>query len=69
MNDTLEDMIRDILVDAFKKARVGDNFQRDMEESLYLGCKKSIRLWAMLRLFNLKARGVWIDKRFTKLLK
>lgn len=39
MNDTLEDIIRDIEVDAFKNANVVDTLQRYMEDLLYLGCK------------------------------
>lgn len=37
MNDTLEDMIRDIMVDDFKNDNVVYTLQKDMEESLYPG--------------------------------
>ena len=39
-----------------------------MEDSFYSGCKGFTRLSDVLRLFNLKVRGGWTDKSFTKLL-
>ena len=39
MNDNLEDMIHDIRVDSFMKARMYDTLHSDMEEPLFLGCK------------------------------
>lgn len=69
MNDTLEDMIRDIEVDAFEKVNMVDTLQRDMEESIYAGCKSFIILSDVLRLFNLKSRGGWTNISFTKFLK
>lgn len=68
MNDTLEDMIRDIEVDVFKKAHVEDTLERDLEKSLYPGCNFFTRLSNMLRLFNIKERGGLMKKSFTKLL-
>lgn len=68
VNDTLEDMIRDIGVDDFKKAGVIDTFQRDIENSLYPGCKSFTRMTVVLRLFNLKVIGGWMDKSFIELL-
>lgn len=68
MSDTLEYMICDIGVYAFKKSRVEDTLQRDMEKWLYLGCKNVTRLSIVLKLFNLKARGLWTDKSFTEFL-
>ncbi|CAK8534576.1 unnamed protein product [Lathyrus sativus] len=61
-------MIRDIGVDAFKKVNVVDTLQRDMKESLYLGCKSFTRLSAMLRLFHLKGKCGWTDRSFIELL-
>ena len=58
MNDTLEDMIHDIGLDAFKKGNyMVETFQRDMEDSVYLGCQSFTRMLVVLRLFNLKERG------------
>ena len=37
MNDNLEDMIHDIRVDSFMKARMYDTLHSDMEEPLFLG--------------------------------
>lgn len=68
INDTLENMICDIGLDAFKKANVVDTLQRDMEDSLYLGRKSFTRLSTVLRLFSLKARGGWTGRTFTELL-
>lgn len=45
-----------------------DTLQRDLGESLYQGCKNFIRLPAVLRLFNLKARGEWTNRILTELL-
>lgn len=39
MSDTLEDIIRDIGVDVFKNVNVVDTLRRNMEDSLYPGCK------------------------------
>ena len=68
MNDTLEVMVHDIGVDAFKKFRMEDTLERDMEKSLYLVWEKFIRLSAVLRLFNLKTRDGWTDRSFTEFL-
>lgn len=68
INDTLEDMIRDIGVDTFKKAHVDDTLQRDMEESLYPKCNFFTRLSTVLKLFNIKERCGWTDRSFTELL-
>ena len=68
MKDTLEYMIHDIGVDAFKNSNVVDTLQKDMEDSLYPGCKFFIIFSVVLRLFNLKERGGWTDKTFTELL-
>lgn len=43
-NDILEDMICDIWVDAFMKSHVKNTLKSDMEESLYMRCKKFKRL-------------------------
>lgn len=68
MDNTREDMIHDIEVDTFKNSHMVDTLKSDMEKSLYLGCKKFTRLTNVLILFNLKARGGWMDKSFTELL-
>lgn len=68
MNDTLEDMIRDIGVDSFKKAHVGDTLKSDMEESLFMRCKFFTRLSVVLRLFILKTKGGWMNRSFSELL-
>lgn len=68
VNDSLEDVIRDIGVDTFKKSHVEDTLKSDMEKSLYLGCKNFIRLTVVLIQFNLKAKGGWTDKSFTEFL-
>ncbi|GAU23276.1 hypothetical protein TSUD_281710 [Trifolium subterraneum] len=68
MNDRLDDMIRDIGPESFQRAHMYDNLHKDREETLYPGCTNFTRLSAVLRLFNLKARNGWTDKRFTELL-
>ena len=68
MTDNLEDIICDIGVDAFKKVSMVDTLQKDMEYSLYPGCKGLTRLLVVLRLFNPKANGAWTYKSFTELL-
>lgn len=65
MNDTLEDIICDIGVDAFKKAYVKDTLQSDMEESLFPRCKYYTRYLIMLILFTLKVKCGWTDRSFT----
>ena len=68
MTDNLEDIIHNIGVDAFKKVSMVDTLRKDLEDSLYPGCKGFTRLSVVLRLFNLKARCVWTDNSFTELL-
>ena len=50
----------DFLVDAkiFKK------LVQDAEKPLYLGCRKLTKLFALVKLYNLKARYGWSDKAF-----
>lgn len=56
MDDRLEDMIRNVGEESFKKAHVYDNLRKDKEQPLYPGCTKFSRLSAVLRLFNLKEK-------------
>ena len=41
---------------------------KDAEKPLYPGCRKFIKLSALIKLYNLKARFGWSDKIFSKLL-
>lgn len=68
MNDIQEDMHCDIEVYSFKKAYVGCDLQSDMEESLFLRWNIFTRLSVVLRLFNLKAKGGWMNTSLTELL-
>ncbi|KAL2329979.1 hypothetical protein Fmac_017560 [Flemingia macrophylla] len=68
MDDRLEDMIRDVGPENFKKAYIYDSLCSDSEKPLYPNCENFSRLSATLRLFNLKARNGWTDKSFTELL-
>ena len=66
--DKLEDMIRDVGIEAFAQAHVYETISIDLETPLYVGSTKFTRLSAMLRLMNLKATNGWTDKSFTELL-
>ncbi|XP_058725960.1 uncharacterized protein LOC131597270 [Vicia villosa] len=68
MDNRLEDMINDIGLESFQRAHMYDTLCSDNEKPLYPGCSNFTRLYAVLRLFNLKARNGWTDKSFTKLL-
>ncbi|KAK2444967.1 hypothetical protein QL285_015951 [Trifolium repens] len=68
MDDRLEDMMRDIGEDSFKKTDVYDTLCRDKDNPLYPGCTNFTRLSAVLKLFNLKAKNGWTDKSFSELL-
>ncbi|XP_058764498.1 uncharacterized protein LOC131637949 [Vicia villosa] len=68
MDDHLEDMMRDIGQDSFKRAHVYDSLCIDKDTLLYPGCTNFTRLSAVLKLFNLKAVNGWSDKSFTELL-
>ncbi|CAH9081963.1 unnamed protein product, partial [Cuscuta epithymum] len=67
-DDHLEDMIRDLGEETFKRSHLYDTFCVDSEKPLYPGCTKYTRLSSVLRLFNLKAKNGWSDKSFTELL-
>nr|XP_004488447.1 uncharacterized protein LOC101493360 [Cicer arietinum] len=67
-DNRLEDVILDIVQESFQRAHVFDSLCNDKEEALYPGCTNFTRLFAVLRLFNLKARNGWTDKSFTELL-
>ena len=41
---------------------------KDAEKPLYPGCRKFTKLFAMIKLYNLKARFGWSDKIFLELL-
>ncbi|GAU38745.1 hypothetical protein TSUD_158760 [Trifolium subterraneum] len=68
MDDRLEDMMRDIGEDSFKRAHVYDTLCSDKDKPLYPGCTNFTRLSAVLKLFNLKAKNGWTDKSFIELL-
>ncbi|CAK8562299.1 unnamed protein product [Lathyrus sativus] len=68
MDNRLEDMINAIGPESFQHAHMYDTLCSNNEESLYSGCTNFTRLYAVLRLFNLKARNGWTDKKFTELL-
>ncbi|WVZ17517.1 hypothetical protein V8G54_010499 [Vigna mungo] len=68
MSDHLEDMIRDVGEDNFRRANLYDSFINDSEQPLYPGCINFTRFFATLKLFSLKARNGWTDKSFTELL-
>lgn len=68
MNDRMEDMIRDIGPESFKRAHEYDALCKDKDQPLYVGCKKYTRLSASLKLINLKAIHAWTDRGFTELL-
>ena len=40
----------------------------DAEKPIYPGCTRFTKLSALLRLYNLKAKHRWSDKKFSKLL-
>ncbi|XP_073153118.1 uncharacterized protein [Henckelia pumila] len=44
------------------------NLLEDAEKPLYPGCSKFTRLFAVVKLFNLKAKYIWSDKSCTDLL-
>ncbi|CAK8541326.1 unnamed protein product [Lathyrus sativus] len=68
MDDRLEDMMRDIGQDSFKKAHAYDTLCSDKDKPLYPGCTNFTRLSVVLKLFNLKANNGWTDKSFSELL-
>ena len=41
---------------------------KDAEKPLYPGCRKFTKLFALIKLYNLKARFGWSDKSFSELL-
>ena len=64
----MEDMIRDVGVEAFAQAHVYETMFADAETPLYVSSTKFTRLSAILRLMNLKATNGQTDKSFTELL-
>ncbi|XP_058784039.1 uncharacterized protein LOC131658801 [Vicia villosa] len=68
MDDRLEDMMRDIGQDSFKREHAYDSLCNDKDKPLYPGCTNFTRLSAVLKLFNLKAISGWTDKSFIELL-
>ena len=68
MNDQIEDIIRDVGEEAFKKSQAYDNMCSDAERPLYPGCKKYQLLNTVLKLVSLKARHGWSDKSFSEML-
>nr|KYP60237.1 hypothetical protein KK1_015688 [Cajanus cajan] len=59
MDDRLEEMLRDVGPESFKRAHMYETMCNDLEKSLYPNCTKFTRLSVILRLFNLKARNGW----------
>jgi len=65
--DNMEDMIRDVGVEAFAQVHVYETMSANAETLLYVGSTKFTRLSAVLRLMNLKATNGWIDKSFIEI--
>ncbi|WVZ19728.1 hypothetical protein V8G54_007050 [Vigna mungo] len=68
MIDHLENMIRVVGEDNFRRANLYDSLINDSEQPLYPGCTNFTHLSATLKLFSLKGRNGWTDKIFTELL-
>lgn len=68
MDDRLEDKIFGIGDSSYMKAHIYDTLCSDKDVPLYKGCTSFTRLYVLLKLFNLKAKGGWSHKSFTKLL-
>lgn len=56
MDDRLEDMIRDIGESSFMKTHIYDTLCSDKDAPLYKGCISFTRLFALLKLFNMKEK-------------
>ncbi|XP_019150567.1 PREDICTED: uncharacterized protein LOC109147363 [Ipomoea nil] len=67
-NDRIDELMRDIQGDDSEMPPIFESFSIDSEKSLYPGCSKFTKLFAVLKLYNLKAMNRWSDKNFTQLL-
>ena len=65
MDDRLEDMICDIGESSYMKAHIYDTLRINKDVPLYKRCTGFTRLYALVKLFNLKAKGGWSGKSFT----
>ena len=63
--DNMEDMIRDVGVEAFAQVHVCEMMSTNSETLLYVYSTKFTRLSVVLRLMNLKAANGWTNKSFT----
>ena len=66
--DCTIEMVKAAHDDFHADAEVFNKLLQDTEKPLYPGCRKFIKLYALVKLYNLKARYGWSDKGFSELL-
>src|ERR1051325_11330088 len=66
--DRVEEIAEALEVDLQDCPKMFERLVSDVEKTLYKDCTKFTRLFAVLKVYNLKARSGWSDKSFTELL-
>ncbi|CAM8944243.1 unnamed protein product [Rhodiola kirilowii] len=66
--DNIIDMVNNVADEFVTRTQVLESLRNDSELPLYEGCFKYTRLYATLKIFNLKEKNGWSDVSFTKLL-
>jgi hypothetical protein len=67
-NDNLDKMMNDVAADFLDILEVFENLCNNSNIPLYPDCTKFIKISAIFKLYNLKAKNRWSDKSFTSLL-
>jgi uncharacterized UPF0160 family protein len=64
----LDEIMNDIAADFVNIPEIFKNLGNDSNVSLFSGCTKFMKISAVFKLYNLKAKNGWSDKSFTSLL-
>ncbi|XP_019173565.1 PREDICTED: uncharacterized protein LOC109169143 [Ipomoea nil] len=67
-NDRLDEMMRDMQGDLNEMPQEFESFFASSGKPLFSGCSKFTKLSAVLKLYTVKAKNKWSDKRSTELL-
>jgi hypothetical protein len=64
----LDEIMNDIAADFVDIPKIFKNLGNDSNVPLFSGCTKFMKISAVFKLYNLKAKNEWSDKSFTSLL-
>jgi hypothetical protein len=67
-NESLDEMMNDVEPDLVHIPEIFQNLCNESNIALFPGCTNYMKISAIFKLYNLKAKNRWSDKNFTSLL-